>query len=126
MGKSHFVSGAAAWLAGCVAAPLVGAHAHPVPVLAGAVACAGSALLPDIDHPSSLAARSLGWPTRLLARGAAAFNVWLHAATKTERDRPDLDGHRAGTHTAVAAVLTGVLVAVGLALAGLRWPPVAG
>ncbi|MGH3502550.1 MAG: metal-dependent hydrolase [Nocardioidaceae bacterium] len=91
-GHTHALTGLAA---GAAALPLV-------PVTGGAgqlgwiVAVAGMALLPDLDHPESTAARTWGPATRLLAHGLGAA----------------AGGHRGGTHDPILAPLT---------FAGLAW-----
>jgi len=88
-GSTHAWSGRAAWLLGCAAATGLGVRPHPVVVVGGVWIAAAAAYLPDIDHPGSVAARSLGsvslGASRLVAR---AF------------------GHRGLTHSAVAAALS--------------------
>jgi membrane-bound metal-dependent hydrolase YbcI (DUF457 family) len=111
MGRSHAVSGL---LVGCLAVTpavtLAGVMPGPVAALAVAVA-GGAALLPDIDHPSSTAARSLGWVTRLLARGVDAGSLVIYYATAGPRDVTERrSGHRLVTHTPVGAVTFGLLV----------------
>jgi hypothetical protein len=66
MGRSHALSGAAAFVA---AAPLLDwvTNIGPLELAAGAVVTAGASMLPDLDHPSSTIARTFGWPTQLLA-----------------------------------------------------------
>jgi membrane-bound metal-dependent hydrolase YbcI (DUF457 family) len=80
-------------------------------VVVGAVVAAGCAVLPDVDHPQATVARVFGpvsqAVSRVLARGCAR----VHAATRTRLDRPDLDGHRTVTHSAVFAVALGALTA---------------
>jgi len=91
MGRTHALSGAAAWLA---AAPvIVDAAGLPVGVaelLAGAAVAAGAAMLPDLDHPSAGIAGTLGPATRLLTRAVAAV----------------AGGHRQATHSLAFALLT--------------------
>ncbi len=111
MGPGHATSGAAVWLGGCVTVQACGGHPSFAAVTVGALVCAGAALAPDIDHPNSTVARSVGWPTRTAARGVGLFGAWVHARTKTRWDRVDLDGHRTITHTGVWAVASGALVA---------------
>jgi membrane-bound metal-dependent hydrolase YbcI (DUF457 family) len=106
MGSSHAATGAAAWLAGCATASVLGYDPSIYQVVVGTPLCAFGAIFPDIDCPSSSVARSLGWPTRVLARMVAGFGRWLHDATRTRLDSPDRDGHRTFTHTVVFAVLT--------------------
>lgn len=74
MGHTHALSGAVAWFA---AAPLVGMVYMPLrlpDLVAGAVICAGAALLPDIDHPSATIAQTYGPITHLLSRGVNAIS----------------------------------------------------
>lgn len=126
MGRTHVLSAAAAWTTfTATTAGLV----HPLParvVFLGGVVCAGSAILPDWDCPGrggeggSHAARSLGWPTQLVARGLAALSRTVYRATATARDRPDgRDGHRGLTHTVIFAATVGALIsAAGFTPAG--------
>lgn len=92
LGRDHALSGAVAFTA---AAPLL--HATGIiPMAAGAALTAGAALLPDLDHPSSTAARSLGFLTRTFA--------WTLARVS--------GGHRHGTHSllGIAAFTAAVTV----------------
>ena len=97
MGRTHALSGAAAYLA---AAPLLAARGldtSATALLVGAVAAAGAGMLPDLDHPKASIARSMGPVTHVLARGVA----WLSG------------GHRNGTHSILGlAVFTVIAVAV--------------
>jgi membrane-bound metal-dependent hydrolase YbcI (DUF457 family) len=93
MGPAHALTGAVAW------SVIVALHPPPLPVLAAGYAItAGAALLPDIDHGSSTATRSLGVLTKGLAWGVRAVS----------------GGHRRGTHSLAGAVVlaAGVQVAV--------------
>lgn len=114
MGRSHAVSGllvATVAVTPVTAAAGVGALLPgPVALLAVAVV-GGAALLPDIDHPSSTAARSLGFLTRWLAKGVDRLALELYYATAGPRDVTDRQsGHRLVTHTPVGAVTFGALV----------------
>jgi membrane-bound metal-dependent hydrolase YbcI (DUF457 family) len=112
MGRSHSLSGAVGWLAGCAAVAAAGWQPQPVTVVVGAAVSAGFALAPDIDHPSSTVARTLGPVTRLFATvvaavaGAARRGSCNHCAADMDRG-----GHRAATHTTVFAAMLGLLVA---------------
>ncbi|HEV7936046.1 MAG TPA: metal-dependent hydrolase [Actinomadura sp.] len=97
MGYTHALSGTAAWLA---AVPLVtsesllGTYAvtlSPAQVTAGAVVCAGSALLPDIDHHSGTIANAYGPVTKLLCKGVSKVS----------------GGHRHATHSLLFAAGAG-------------------
>ena len=84
MGRTHALSGAAAWLA--AAPPVVESLDAPlgaIELAAGTVVAAGAALLPDLDHRNSTIARALGPGTVLLA-------VAVSRAA---------GGHRNGTHS---------------------------
>ncbi|MEO3784782.1 metal-dependent hydrolase [Actinocorallia sp. B10E7] len=89
MGRTHALSGAALFSAGTI--PL-GLPWHQV--LIGAVACAGAAVLPDIDHHSSHIARTFGPLTRGFAWGVGKVS----------------GGHRNGTHSALGVGLLAAVV----------------
>ncbi|WP_033775167.1 metal-dependent hydrolase [Salinispora pacifica] len=110
MGRSHALSGAVVWLCGCAGAAVWGAQPAAGTVVVGAAVAAGAALLPDIDHPGSVVARSLGPVTRMIARGTAAGAAALRRSSCgccTDRG-----GHRAVTHTLVFAVTAGLVVSL--------------
>lgn len=95
MGHTHALSGLTAWAGLAAAAPAV-AHVEPrwPAVIAGLLATAGAALLPDLDHPSGNIAHTLGPIT--------------HALTKfVERVS---GGHRHATHSILFALLVPLLV----------------
>lgn len=119
MGSSHALSGAAGWLAGCAVLGSVGVHPSVTAVLVGAAVAAGSALLPDCDHPSSCVAHTFGPVSRWLCRRIAHSCAALHARTRTPLDVRDLDGHRTLTHTILWCLITGVIVTAGGWLGGL-------
>lgn len=93
MGTSHATAGALGWLltvpvaAGIVAAPVEGKV-----LIAGTIATAGAALLPDLDHPDATIARTLGPITEGISK-----LVHLIAG-----------GHRQATHSILFAVLAGL------------------
>jgi membrane-bound metal-dependent hydrolase YbcI (DUF457 family) len=101
MGATHAISGAALWLAVTPAVDLV--HRQTAAeVVFYALACAGAAMVPDTDHPSSSIAYTFGWQSRLLWGGPTRllcrFVAWAAG------------GHRWGTHTLLFAVLAGAVV----------------
>lgn len=115
MAKGHAVTGAATWIGGCVAATIAARRGLPAPnptwyqLFAGAIICAGAALLPDIDHPDSTVTRSLGPISRILS----AILAWIAGATRRITcghclTLPRVGGHRALTHTALFAIAVGV------------------
>ncbi len=123
LGRTHAVSGAVGWLAGCAAVSAAGAAVSTHAIVVGALVAAGSALVPDIDHPESTVSRSLGLVTGLLAAGVYASSAWLrqrscaHCGVRRPRG-----GHRAVTHTAVFPLTVGGL----LSLAGWLTGPAGG
>ncbi len=98
MGHSHALSGAVGWMA---IVPLVQGQEYftiqfnlgPGEIVAGALVCAGAALIPDLDHKSATITQTYGLATRTLS---ALFN-WLFG------------GHRNGTHSLLFAALMGAL-----------------
>lgn len=96
MGVNHATSGAAVWLAATAALPAFGTDVYPLApagVLAGAVVCAGAALLPDADHHSGTIAHSVPVLGKVVAAG-------IGDAT---------GGHRHGFHSVLAAALVTLL-----------------
>lgn len=112
LGRSHALSGAVGWLAGCATVAVVGVHPQSVTVAVGAAVSAGFALAPDIDHPSSTVARTLGPVSRLFAHGVAGLaGAARRGSCDHCRAESDRGGHRAATHTGVFAAVLGVVVA---------------
>jgi membrane-bound metal-dependent hydrolase YbcI (DUF457 family) len=96
MGRNHSIVGMATWLAAGPAS--FAAAGHPLTTeqsLAGVLLCAGASLLPDIDHPQSTVARTLGPVTQLPAAAIASI----------------AGGHRQKTHTILFCALMGPLAA---------------
>lgn len=113
MGRTHALSGAAGWITGCATLAATGHPPGLRTVAFGAVIAAGHALLPDVDHPGSTIARSLGPATRLIASGVHRSAAWLRLASCQHcRRRPDRGGHRAITHTGVFALAAGSCAAL--------------
>jgi membrane-bound metal-dependent hydrolase YbcI (DUF457 family) len=106
MGVTHHLSGAVVWLVGCAGLHAAGVDVGPVPTVAGAALCGMGALLPDLDHPQSMASRSLGLVSRIVSAGIRAGS-----------------GHRGPTHWGIVGVVLGVVVGVLAMLAdpGLWW-----
>ncbi|GAA3797513.1 metal-dependent hydrolase [Sphaerisporangium flaviroseum] len=106
MGHTHALSGAAAWLLvapGLAALPMAGGIAggltpivanvlSPAELIAGAIVCAGAAMLPDLDHPHATIAQTFGPATWMLSK---AFN-WASG------------GHRHATHSLLFAIAAGL------------------
>lgn len=111
MGPTHALSGVAVWMAGAAGLQAFGATV-PAPELAvGAAVCAGAALLPDIDHPSSTVARTFGPASTALSRLVDSVAAAVYNATRTRIEQPRTGGHRTLTHTSVFAVALGGVVA---------------
>ncbi|GII83506.1 hypothetical protein Ssi03_14960 [Sphaerisporangium siamense] len=106
MGHTHALSGAAAWLlaapglaalpgmGGPLAelAPMVSGVLSPGELIAGALICAGAAMLPDLDHPHATIAQTFGPATWVLSK---VVN-WASG------------GHRHATHSLAFAIVAGV------------------
>ncbi|GAA1502949.1 hypothetical protein GCM10009677_38380 [Sphaerisporangium rubeum] len=106
MGHSHALTGAGLWLLAAPAlavvpeiggpaaglAPVVYGMLSPAELVAGAVVCAGAAMLPDLDHPHSTIAQTFGPATWVLSK---VVN-WLSG------------GHRHMTHSLFFVVAAGV------------------
>ena len=99
MGHSHAITGAVAWVA--ITAPAASpVHQGPWGVAAGALVCAGAALLSDLDHSGATISRALPPITNVLSAIIGAIS----------------GGHRKGTHS-----ILGVAVFVALAWASALW-----
>ena len=99
MGRSHVLMGAAGWLA--LAPKVAEATGHPLNpavLAASTVACAGAALLPDLDHEHGTLAHALGPISRVATELVADFS----------------GGHRHATHSLVFGAGMGALAAVAL------------
>jgi hypothetical protein len=109
MGSTHAATGA---LAGVVVTSATGGS--PLTVAAGAVLCAGAALVSDLDHGNSCATLAHGPFTRLPSKIVIRISrtTYRHSRTNWEKDhRPSHDpgGHRYLTHTGIFAVFAGML-----------------
>ncbi|TNY34863.1 metal-dependent hydrolase [Thermomonospora catenispora] len=100
MGRTHALSGAVVWLA---AAPALSQERwlgdfavslSPAQVAAGAVVCAGAALLPDIDHHNGRIANTIGPVTKSLCK-------WVGKVS---------GGHRQATHSILFALAAGLVM----------------
>lgn len=118
MARGHAISGAAGWLGLCAAATAWGGFdPSPIQVAAGTVVATGFALLPDLDHPRSTVARSLGPASRALARVVSWVSDAVRDGTCQHCRTPGTHGHRTLTHTLLFAVVAGL----GVSAAGWRW-----
>lgn len=98
LGYSHATSGALAWLAVTPAlnqaAEMLGqSHLTPQETIIGAVACAGAALIPDLDHPSATIAYTFGPISKSISKLTALL----------------AGGHRQGTHSLLFSVGFGIM-----------------
>ena len=114
---SHATSGAALGLAVAGFAPQL-ASTTPTPgsVLTFAAVCAGAALLPDLDHPSSMATRRFSVFSWLACHAVRPLSAVVYDLTRGRRDTGK-GTHRGLTHTAVGALLLGLAVT----LASAAW-----
>jgi membrane-bound metal-dependent hydrolase YbcI (DUF457 family) len=117
LGVSHATSGAAAGLAVAGLAPrAAGIVPAPGTVVTFALVCAGAALLPDLDHPSSDATRRFSVASAVASHVVRPFSALVFDLTRGRRDT-GRGTHRGLTHTAVAAVALGLAVNA----ASARW-----
>jgi membrane-bound metal-dependent hydrolase YbcI (DUF457 family) len=108
MGRQHCLTGvlAGVGVAACIPGAPIGWRLLVIAVTGGA------SLLPDLDHPSATAARSLGFVTRLLAKGVDAASLAIYHATREGADPTERhSGHRLFTHTVPGAALASRLAA---------------
>lgn len=92
LGYSHATSGALGWLVvSPTVASLLGKPFGAKELAVGAVACAGAALLPDIDHPQATIAYTFGPISHIVSK-------WVHTLA---------GGHRQATHSLGFAVIMG-------------------
>lgn len=115
MGRSHV---ACSWIVGVAAAPLVGLHGFDE-VVPFSAAVAGFALVPDLDCAGATASRLFGPVTGGISRVLAGFSAWLYSWTKGPRDEPVRGTHRHFSHTALFAVLLGLLAWWAVAAGGV-------
>lgn len=94
LGYSHATSGALGWL---IAAPVIsdalGMPMSGFELAIGTVACAGAALIPDLDHPQATIAYTFG----PVSKAAAKLTALLAG------------GHRQGTHSLLFSVGFGLV-----------------
>ena len=88
MGHTHALAGAAAWLGTVPFLADYGMRMTPGQIAAGAVVCAGAALLPDLDHHDGTIANTFGPVTRVLCKGISVVS----------------GGHRHATHSLLFCV----------------------
>src|SRR5690625_4548538 len=118
MGRTHAATGAAA---GCALALAYGAATgqaeDPALLVAGTLLGTGAALAPDIDHPNATATHAHGLASRALGWCVRKASALAYRLTATEADASDSGEHRHLTHTPLAGLVLGALVAVAGALA---------
>jgi membrane-bound metal-dependent hydrolase YbcI (DUF457 family) len=110
LGVSHALSGAAIGLAVAGFVPqLLGEHPDAGTVLTFTAVCAGAALLPDLDHPSSMATRRFSAASFVACHVVRPLSRVVYDLTRGRRDT-GRGSHRGLTHTVVGAVLLGLAV----------------
>jgi len=118
LGVSHALSGAALGLAVAGFVPqLLGEHPDAGTVLTFTAVCAGAALLPDLDHPSSTATRRFSAASFVACHVVRPLSRVVYDLTRGRRDT-GRGSHRGLTHTVVGAALLGVAVNVASARFG--------
>jgi membrane-bound metal-dependent hydrolase YbcI (DUF457 family) len=110
LGVSHALSGAAVGLAVAGFLPRM-AQVEPSAgsVLTFAAVCAGAALLPDLDHPSSVATRRFAVASWLASHAIRPLSGFVYDLTRGRRDTGK-GTHRGLTHTIAGAVLLGMAI----------------
>lgn len=117
LGVSHATSGAVLGLAVAGYLPQVlGAAPAAGTVVTFAAVCAGAALLPDLDHPSSTATRHFTAASFLASNLVRPLSALVHRLTRAPRDT-GTGTHRGLTHTLLGAVALGL----GVNLASATW-----
>jgi membrane-bound metal-dependent hydrolase YbcI (DUF457 family) len=117
LGVSHATSGAVLGLAVAGYAPrLLGVEPSAGTVLTFAAVCAGAALLPDLDHPSSTATRHFSAASLAAAYVVRPLSALVYRLTRARRDT-GRGTHRGLTHTVLGAVALGA----GINLASAQW-----
>jgi membrane-bound metal-dependent hydrolase YbcI (DUF457 family) len=117
LGVSHATSGAALGLAVAGYAPQVlGIEPAAGTVVTFAAVCAGAALLPDLDHPSSTATKHFTAASFLASNVVRPLSGLVYRITRARRDTGK-GTHRGLTHTVVGAALLGLVIN----LASARW-----
>src|SRR5690606_24759534 len=81
-----------------------------------AAVCGGAALLPDLDHPSSIASRRFVVASWVASHVVRPLSALIYDLTKGPRDT-GRGSHRGITHTIAGAALLGMAVN----LASARW-----
>lgn len=82
----------------------------PLLTVAAVLICAGSALLPDCDQPSSTFGHSLGFITRWLSKIMYRVSSTIYIGTRTSADANGISGHRKITHTIIYNLILGAPV----------------
>lgn len=117
LGVSHATSGAVLGLAVAGYVPLaLGVEPSAGSVLTFAAVCAGAALLPDLDHPSSTATKHFTAASFLASQVVRPLSGLVYRLTRARRDTGK-GTHRGLTHTVLGAVLLGL----GINLASAAW-----
>jgi membrane-bound metal-dependent hydrolase YbcI (DUF457 family) len=110
LGVSHATSGAVVGLAVAGYAPqLAGIDPSAGTVVTFAAVCAGAALLPDLDHPNSVATRRFKAASFLASHLIRPLSGLLYDLTKARRDTGK-GTHRGITHTVLGALALGLAI----------------
>lgn len=117
LGVSHATSGAVLGLAVAGYVPRVlGTTPSAGTVLTFAAVCAGAALLPDLDHPSSTATRHFSAASLAAAHVVRPLSALVYRLTRAPRDT-GRGTHRGLTHTVLGALALGTAIN----LASAQW-----
>lgn len=83
--------------------------------------CAGAALLPDCDQPSSTFGHSIGFITKWISKGMYWTSSTIYIGTKTSFDTAAKSGHRKITHTIVFNLILGSLLFLAFYSPPIQW-----
>lgn len=72
----------------------------------------GAALMPDLDSVRSTSISTLGIVGKVLSKAMRATSLLIQSTIKGKYDKPTGDPHRGFWHTAISAVLAGLLVSL--------------
>lgn len=132
LGRAHSLSGGAAWLGLCAAATSLGHRPDVATIAAGAVICAGGALLPDLDMSGKVTAckggatvaHTFGVFSLFVAECTEKVSLGVYNVTKGRADEDKHNGHRTLTHSLLFNLAAGAGVYELCARVG-RWAVIA-
>lgn len=116
MAPSHAMTGISA---GVVMASAF--HLSLLQTIVSMIVCAGAALLPDCDQPSSTFGHSFGIVTKYMSKLMYWTSSTIYIGTKTSEDTAKKSGHRKLTHTIVYNLILGSLLWLTFDIASVQY-----